>query len=216
MIRGVVFDLDGMLMESEEYWERSRAGFVAAYGGKWGEDDQRAVMGANTRQWSRYIRERFAPRLSDEAIAAAVIAKMMAFYREHLPLLPGAIRAVEGLAELYPLAIASSSPPALIRLAVEEMGLADRFRAIVSSDEVERGKPMPDVYLLACARLGVPTGEACAFEDSAAGITAAHTAGLRVVAVANRAYPPDPAVLADADLVLPSLESFRPEMLRGL
>jgi len=212
-VRGVVFDLDGLLVESEEYWEQARREFVSRYGGTWGDDAQQAVMGANTRQWSRYIREAFDIPLTEEEIAAAVIARMQELYHDHLPLLPGAIPAVRALADRYPLAVASSSPPVLIQFVLAEMGVAECFQSITSSDEVAHGKPAPDVYLLACERLGVAPEQAVAFEDSTAGIAAALAAGLRVIAVPNRSYPPDPDVLRRADLTLPSLEGFDPAVL---
>lgn len=213
MIRGVIFDLDGMLLETEEYWDRARGAFVEAHGGHWTEVDQRAVMGHNTRQWARYLRERFDLPLSDEQIAEDVIGRMMTLYQDHLPLLPGAVQAVRSLVGTYRLGVASSSPLRLIRFAVAEMGLADAFQVLTSSDEVERGKPAPDVYLLACRRLIVGPPDAVAFEDSTAGIASAKAAGLRVIAVPNRSHPPDPATLAQADRVLRSLEEFTPELL---
>lgn len=212
-VRGVVFDLDGLLVESEEYWEQARREFVSRYGRSWGDDAQQAVMGANTRQWSRYIREAFDIPLTEEEIAAAVIARMQELYHDHLPLLPGAIPAVRALADRYPLAVASSSPPVLIRFVLAEMGVAECFQSVTSSDEVAHGKPAPDVYHLACERLGVAPEQAVAFEDSTAGIAAALAAGLRVIAVPNRSYPPDPDVLRRADLTLPSLEEFDPAVL---
>jgi HAD superfamily hydrolase (TIGR01509 family) len=213
MISAVVFDLDGLLVESEEDWERARRDFVTRYGAQWTAEDQRAILGANMRQCCQYIRERFSPPLSDEAVAGALITRRMELYHERLVVLPGAIEAVRSLALQYPLAIASSSPPPVIQFVVAEMGLSDCFRTMASSDEVEHGKPAPDVYLLACERLRVTGTEAIAFEDSDPGIRAAKAAGLRVIAVPNPAYPPDLATLRIADLVLPSLETFRPEAL---
>jgi HAD superfamily hydrolase (TIGR01509 family) len=213
MISAVVFDLDGLLVESEEDWERARRDFVARYAGEWTVEDQHAILGANMRQCCRYIRERFRPPISDEAVAEALITRRMGLYRERLVVLPGAIEAVRSLAQLYPLAIASSSPPQVIRFVVAELGLGACFHTLASSDEVEHGKPAPDVYLLACARLEVAGLEAVAFEDSGPGIQAAKAAGLRVIAVPNAAYPPDPATLRIADLVLPSLEAFQPEAI---
>ena len=213
MIGAVIFDLDGLLVESEEDWERARRDFVARYAGEWTAEDQRAVLGANMRQCCRYISERFGPPLSDAGVAEALITRRMQLYRERLVVLPGAIEAVRSLAPHYPLAIASSSPPQVIRFVVAELGLGDCFRTLASSDEVEHGKPAPDVYLLACARLGVAGTEAVAFEDSDPGIRSAKAAGLRVIAVPNPAYPPDPATLEIADLVLPSLEAFQPEAI---
>ena len=213
MIRAAVFDLDGLLVESEEDWERARRDVVAGFGAAWTVDDQRAVLGTNMRQCCRYINERYRSPHRDERLGELLVARRMEIYGERLVVLPGAVEAVNALAETYPLAIASSSPPAVIRFVVGQLGLADRFRAVASSDEVERGKPAPDVYLLACERLGLAGAEAVAFEDSEPGIRAAAAAGVRVVAVPNPAYPPSIAALALADLVLPSFAAFRPEAL---
>ncbi len=215
MIRAAVFDLDGLLVESEEDWERARREFVAGCGGTWTADDQRAILGGNMRQCCRYIAERFGPQLADDQIAEALVARRMDLYRERLVPLPGAVDAVRSLADGYPLAIASSSPPQVIRFVVDAMGLRDHFLVVASSDEVEHGKPAPDVYRLACDLLGVAGPEAVAFEDSDPGIRAAKAAGLRVIAVPNPGYLPAPDTLPLADLVLPSLEAFQPEVLHS-
>lgn len=214
MILAVVFDLDGILVETEEYWDRARREFVAAYGETWTDQDQLAVMGHNSRQWAQHIKERFSVRLSIKEIESGVIDRMLSLYREWMPVLPGAISTVRDLAPLALLGVASSSPLRLIHFVLDELGIRDYFKATVSSDEVEAGKPEPDVYLLACARLDVSPDQALAFEDSSNGILSAHAAGLGVIAIPNRNYPPSPDSLQVADLVLPSLEAFRPEMLR--
>ncbi len=214
MILAVVFDLDGILVETEEYWDRARREFVAAYGETWTDQDQLAVMGHNSRQWAQHIKERFSVRLSIKEIESGVIDRMLSLYRERMPVLPGAISTVRELAPLALLGVASSSPLRLIHFVLDELGIRDYFKATVSSDEVEAGKPEPDVYLLACERLDVSPDQALAFEDSSNGIFSAHAAGLGVIAIPNRNYPPSPDSLQVADLVLPSLEAFRPEMLR--
>lgn len=214
MILAVVFDLDGILVETEEYWDRARREFVAAHGGTWTEDDQRAVMGHNSRQWAEYIKDRFSVPLSGEEIQSGVIDRMLVLYRERMPVLPGAISTVQDLEPLARLGVASSSPLRLIHFVLDGLGVRGCFQVTVSSDEVEAGKPAPDVYLLACARLDVPPERAVAFEDSTNGILSAHSAGMGVIAIPNRSYPPSPESLQVADIVLPSLEAFRPDMLR--
>ncbi len=188
---GLVFDMDGVILDSEGTWHEVRRDFVAGYGGRWVEEDQRAVMGANSRQWAEHIRGRFDVPLSNEQVIDGVVRMLQERYRQKLPLLPGAAAAVRELSELYPLAVASSSPKSVIQAALEAAGLADRFTVYVSSDEVEQGKPSPDVYLLACERLGVSPAASAAIEDSANGIRAAVGAGLIVVAVPNPHFPPD-------------------------
>lgn len=213
MVQGIVFDMDGLLVESEQDWDLVRRQFIAEHGGTLTEAHARAMLGMNTAQWSAYLREQFTLPLTDAEIGATVIERRMARYREHLVVMPGAIETVRRLAPHYPLAIASSSPPVLIGFVIAQLGLERFFQATASSDEVAHGKPAPDVYVRACQQLGVSPAEATAFEDSGNGILAAKNAGLRVIAVPNEAYPPAAESLARADLVLHSLTEFSPEMV---
>lgn len=216
MIGAVVFDMDGVLIDSEEVWSEVRAAAVARHGGHWTEQDQRNVMGDNSRQWSAYITRTWQLQVSADAIFREVLEMMFARYRRGIHVLPGAARAVAELGNAYPLAVASSSPRELIPVALQLAGFGDAFRAIVSSDEVERGKPSPDVYLLAAERLGVDPRACLAIEDSSNGIRAAVAAGMATIAVPTQAYPPSREVLALARLVLPSLEELTLEAIAGL
>ncbi|HSL96074.1 MAG TPA: HAD family phosphatase [Thermoleophilia bacterium] len=216
-VAGVVFDMDGVLLDSEPLWHEVRRGFVAEHGGAWGEDDQRAVMGDNSRQWAEYIRRRFAVPLGEEAIIAEVARRLRALYSAgDPPVLPGAPEAVAALAERWPLAVASSSPPEVIIAALGAAGLDAHFGVRVSSDDVAVGKPAPDVYLEACRRLGVTPAAAVAIEDSANGLRAAAAAGLVVVAVPSPAFAPGAEALAGADVVLESLDELTPDLVEGL
>ena len=156
-----MFDMDGVLIDSEPVWERVRRNFVATRGGQWRADAQDRLMGMSTAEWSAYLSEDFGLRLSAPQVAELVIAAMAAEYRAHLPLLPGAVGAVRDLSARWPLAVASSAPRSLIDAVLDASGLRPAFAAAVSSEEVPRGKPAPDVYLEAAARLGVPPA-ACA------------------------------------------------------
>jgi HAD superfamily hydrolase (TIGR01509 family) len=197
----VIFDLDGVLVESEQYWDEARRAFVADHGGVWTSQDQVNVMGHNSAQWAAYIRERFGVTLDDKAIVADVVERMKALYRQRVPLLPGAVEAVRRLGGRYPLGLASSSPPGLIEFVLAVTGLRDQFQAVVSADEVPRGKPDPAVYLKAAARLGVPPPACVAIEDSPNGVRSAHAAGMRVIAIPNPAYTPeDPAFALAAEV----------------
>ena len=216
MIAAVVFDLDGVLIDSEETWSRVRGEVVARHGGQWTEADQRNVMGDNSRQWSAYIKRTWNVPLSEEEIFREVLAAMIAAYERELTVLPGAREAVAELGTHYPLAVASSSPRELIGVALRVAGFEGAFRATVSSDEVAHGKPAPDVYLLAAQRLGVPARECAAIEDSANGIRAAVAAGMATIAIPNRAFPPPDDVLAQAHVVLPSLRELTPELVESL
>jgi HAD superfamily hydrolase (TIGR01509 family) len=216
VIAAVVFDLDGVLIDSEETWSRVRGEVVARHGGQWTEADQRNVMGDNSRQWSAYIKRTWNVPLSEEEIFREVLATMIAAYERELPVLPGAREAVAELGAHYPLAVASSSPRELIGVALRVAGFDSAFRATVSSDQVSHGKPAPDVYLLAAQRLGTPARECAAIEDSANGIRAAVAAGMATIAIPNRAFPPPDDVLAQAHVVLPSLRELTPELVESL
>ncbi|HKC72904.1 MAG TPA: HAD family phosphatase [Chloroflexota bacterium] len=216
MIAAVVFDLDGVLIDSEETWSRVRGAVVARHGGQWTEADQRNVMGDNSRQWSAYIKRTWNVALSEKEIFREVLATMIVAYERELTVLPGAREAVAALGAHYPLAVASSSPRELIGVALRKAGFDSAFRATVSSDEVSHGKPDPDVYLLAAQRLGAPARECAAIEDSTNGIRAAVAAGMATMAIPNRAFPPPDDVLAQAHVVLSSLHELTPQLVKSL
>ena len=216
MIQAVVFDMDGVLIDSEPVWERVRRRFTADRGGHWPADAQDRMMGMSTAEWSAYISTDFGIGLSPEQVAEQVIAAMAAEYEKHLPLLPGAIEAVHTMSARWPLAVASSSPRSLIETVLDTAGLASAFAAVVSSEEVPRGKPAPDVYLAAAGRLAVPPKSCAAIEDSSNGLRSAAAAGLTVIAIPRPEYPPAPDALAQARLVLTSLTDLTPHTLASL
>jgi HAD superfamily hydrolase (TIGR01509 family) len=204
----VVFDLDGLLLETEQIWDEVRETLARERGGRWSEQAQRDMMGMSSTEWSRYMHDVVGLRESPAEINEEVVRRMAARYRESLPLLPGAAEAVERLADRWPLGLASSSNRELIDLVLELSGLARHFRATVSSEEVGRGKPAPDVYLEVIRRLGARPEHTTAVEDSEAGIGSAKAAGMRVVAIPNRTFPPGGETLAAADVVLDSLDEL--------
>jgi HAD superfamily hydrolase (TIGR01509 family) len=211
MIEAVVFDLDGVLIQTEELWDDVREGIARAGGGRYGDEEQRAMMGMSSPEWSRYMHEHVGLPESPEEIAAEVVRQMQQRYRQRLPLIDGAVEAVDRLAARWPLGVASSSNRVLIDLVLELSGLDRFFRATVSSEEVERGKPAPDVYLEACRRLGADASRSAAIEDSHAGIGSAKGAGMRVIAIPNPSFPPGDAALGEADVVLRSLSELTPK-----
>jgi HAD superfamily hydrolase (TIGR01509 family) len=213
VIDAVVFDLDGLLIETEEIWDEVRETLARERGGRWTDSAQRDMMGMSSTEWSRYMHDVVGLPDPPERINELVVERMAERYRSNLPLLPGAADAVERLASRWPLGVASSSNRALIELALELSGLARYFQAIVSSEEVARGKPAPDVYLEAARRLCVDPGRAAAVEDSHAGIRAAKAAGMRVIAIPNRSFPPGEEALEAADVVLASLNELTPEAI---
>jgi HAD superfamily hydrolase (TIGR01509 family) len=208
VIAAVVFDMDGVLIQSEEVWDKVREAYVRERGGRYDTEVQRAMMGMSSTEWSRYLHEAAAVPDEPDAINAEVVRRMLAAYREHLPLIDGAVDAVRRLAAHYPLGLASSSNRPLIETVLEIAGLAACFTATVSSEEVARGKPAPDVYLEAARRLGVEPGSCAAVEDSHGGIRSAKAAGMRVIAFPNSSYPPDADSLAQADVTIRSLDEL--------
>jgi HAD superfamily hydrolase (TIGR01509 family) len=205
VIEGVIFDLDGVIVQSEELWDEVRQALTLERGGAYGPGAGRAMMGMSAPEWSSYMHEELGVPEPPDEISAEVVRRMAERYRRSLPLIPGAVEAVNRLAALWPLAVASSANRELIELVLERSGLDRRFRAILSSEEVARGKPAPDVYLEAARRLGVEAGSSGAVEDSHNGIRSAHAAGLFVVAIPNPAFPPDHQTLEQADVVLDSI-----------
>jgi HAD superfamily hydrolase (TIGR01509 family) len=215
VIEAVVFDLDGVLLASERIWDEAREQLVRERGGRWLERAQRDMMGMSSNEWSAYMHDELGLREPAEEINAEVVRRLGDLYRKRLPLLPGARAAVERLAERWPLGLASSSNRQIIDLVLQLGGLGPCFRATVSSEEVERGKPAPDVYLEAARRLGIAPGGCAAVEDSHAGIRSAKAAGMRVVAIPNASYPPDEEALDLADAVVRSLDELTVDVLRG-
>ena len=215
MIEAVVFDLDGVLLDSEQLWDEVREGLARERGGRWHDGAQADMMGMSSREWSVYMHERIGLPEPPQEISAEVVHRMLERYRHELPLIPGAVEAVERIAARWPLGLASSSNRELIDAALEAAGLARHFRVTVSSEEVERGKPAPDVYLEAARRLEVAPGRCAAIEDSQNGIRSGKAAKMRVIAIPNPRFPPPEDVLADADVVLDGIEELSLEVVAG-
>jgi HAD superfamily hydrolase (TIGR01509 family) len=215
MIEAVVFDLDGILIDSEHVWDEVRQQLAEERGGRWNDNASRDMMGMSSIEWSRYMRDVVGLNEEPEAISAEVVRRLEDRYRRELPLIPGAEQAVERLAARWPLALASSSNRELIDLVLESSGLGRYFEASVSSEEVARGKPAPDVFLEAARRLGVGPTSCAAVEDSENGILAAKAADMRTIAIPNPHYPPHEDALAAADVVIASIEELTPAIVEG-
>jgi HAD superfamily hydrolase (TIGR01509 family) len=213
VIEAVVFDMDGVLVDSEQLWDEIREELARERGGRWSERAQADMMGMSSPEWSRYMHEVVGLAESPAEINAEVVRRLLARYDVELPLLPGAVEAVERIAARWPLGIASSSNREVIDAVLDRAGIAHLFRATVSSEEVARGKPAPDVYLEAAQRLGIDATSCAAIEDSRNGIRSAHHAGMRVVAIPNPQYPPPPDVLELAAVVLDSLDALTPAVV---
>jgi HAD superfamily hydrolase (TIGR01509 family) len=209
----VVLDLDGVLVDSEERWDGARRELVADRGGTWKDGATHAMLGMSSKEWSAYVHDELGVDLTPAQINDAVVERLVAGYRRELPLLPGAVEAVEALGARWPLGLASSSNAPVIALVLERTGLDRVIRVWVSSEEVPRGKPAPDVYLEVARRLGADPERCVAVEDSTNGIRSAHAAGMAVVAVPMRAFPPAPEALALAERTVDGIAAVTPEVV---
>lgn len=214
-IDAVFFDQDGVLIDSEAAWDAARQAIVAENGGRWKPEATRAMMGMSAPEWSRYVRDELGVALGPEEISARVVERLLAGYERELPLLPGAVAAVKRIAARWPVALASSANREVIDAVLAGSGLAGTFGATVAGEEVPNGKPAPDIYLEAARRLGVDPEGSAAVEDSTNGLRAAAAAGMLVVALPNRDFPPEPGALGSAAIVLGSLDELSPELLEG-
>lgn len=215
-VRAVVFDLDGVLLDSEQLWDVVRRGLASEAGRPWPAEATRAMQGMSTAEWSGYLTDAVGIPGQPEEVAATVVDRMVGRYDAQLPLLPGAVEVVERLGRRWPLGLASSSPRRLIDTVLASAGLAQRFQVSVSTEEVGAGKPSPAVYQTVVQRLGVRPSQAIAIEDSSNGLRSAAAAGLGVLAIPHAAYPPSPDALALADLVVYSLDEITLELVASM
>ncbi|GIF03620.1 HAD family hydrolase [Actinoplanes siamensis] len=215
-IEAVVFDLDGVIIDSEEVWEEVRRGYVAEHGRAFLPDTQDRMMGMSTAEWSAHLADEVGVPLPAARVAADVLDRMARRYEQSLPLIPGAVETVRALGERYRLALASSSARVLIDKVLETAGLTAEFEVTLSTEEVPRGKPAPDVYLTAVRALGLTPEVCAAIEDSSNGLRSAGAAGLAVIAVPHGVYPPAEDALAQASLVVDSVTRVTPEAVAAL
>jgi HAD superfamily hydrolase (TIGR01509 family) len=216
VIRAVVFDLDGVIIDSEEVWEEVRRSYVAEFGKQFLPDTQERMMGMSTQEWSRHLAEEVGVPRTPSQVADDVLGQMAVRYRSDLPLIPGAVDAVRRLGERFTLALASSSARILIDQVLDTAGLTDGFAVTLSTEEVPRGKPAPDVYLAAASKLGVPPDECAAIEDSSNGLRSAGAAGMAVIAVPHGVYPPAADALALASLTVSSIDALTADEVAAL
>jgi HAD superfamily hydrolase (TIGR01509 family) len=215
VIEAIVFDLDGLLIDSEQVWSDVRRELVIERGGEWHDGAQQEMMGMSSIEWSRFMSEELRVPMPPDQISEEVVRRLASRYRSRLPLLPGAREAVGRLAARWPLGLASSSNRQLIDLVLEVADLVSCFEVTLSSEEVARGKPAPDVYLEAARRLGIEPSHCAAIEDSHNGMLSASAAGMQVIAIPNRTFPPGEEALAAAARILHSLAELTPEVVEA-
>jgi HAD superfamily hydrolase (TIGR01509 family) len=216
MIAAVIFDMDGLLVDSEPVWDRARVSMAHKAGKTWTPDDHKATMGVSTAEWVAFMIRRLELTISPDVVEAEIIDQMVSLYKKRIPFLKGAIEAVHLVAKRYPLGLASGSPRRLINTVTSHPDLKNRFQVIISSDQVAQGKPAPDVYLAVAEALGAAHGRCVCLEDSGNGILAGKNAGMKVIAVPDARFPPADEVLGQADLVLDSLSQLRLELIESL
>ncbi|MFC6010675.1 HAD family hydrolase [Nocardia lasii] len=214
-IAAVVFDMDGVLIDSEPLWEKVRHDYVVLKDGRWQPDSQKKMMGMSTVEWSSYMADDLGVAEPAEQVASDIIDLMAEKYAQHVPLLPGAVEAVRRCSGSWTLGLASSSPATLIDLVLAKAGLIDSFSAVLSTEEVGRGKPAPDVYLTVAQRLSVDPKDCTAVEDSTNGLLSAHAAGMRLIAAPRPEFPPVPDALALADAVIDNLDQLTTQVVTG-
>ncbi len=216
MIDAIIFDLDGLLVDSEPCWDEARRLMAAEAGKTWTAADHQACMGVNTLTWAKYMIGRLDLSLSAEQVIDVIVGKMLAIYARGIPYMPGAVDAVALAAQHYPVGLASGSHRSLIDTVTADAALAGKLRAVVCADEVPAGKPAPDVYLSAARQLGVPPARCICVEDSGSGILSGRAAGMTVVAVPDARFAPPASILDQAGVVLPSLLAFDLALLQRL
>jgi beta-phosphoglucomutase-like phosphatase (HAD superfamily) len=216
MIEAIVFDCDGVLIDSEPVWEEVRRGVVAEFGGHWKPDTQDRLMGMSTGEWSRYLSSELGVNLTSAQVASVVVDRMAARYRQHMPWMPGATDAVRRMADHWPLGLASSAPLSLIETVLDAGRLRPFFRAAMSTEQVAHGKPAPDIYLAVTEAMGIAATVTAAVEDSSNGLRSAAAAGCAVIAVPQPDYPPAPDALAQSSRVLTTLTDLTPNVIEAL
>lgn len=215
-LRAIVFDLDGVLVETEVWWDEVRAEFAAGLGKPWTEADREMIMGTNTAEWRAIMRRILGLDMPEAEIERLVVGGMLERYEKRgAPEIDGAVDVVRGLAGRYSLAVASSAPPVLIEAALADLGIRALISTVASSDEVPAGKPAPDVFLLAARRLGVDPAECLVVEDSKNGVLAARAAGMRVALVPNAGIPPAAGAREAATYVVPTLRDLATGTIGG-
>lgn len=216
-VRAIVFDMDGVLIDSEVIWQQVRADYAVSLGHVWTHDDQMAMLGCSTPVWSEAMRQRLGLlHLSAREVADHIKQRVQAAFEHSLPTRPGAAEALQALSHRYPLALASGSPRNLVECAMRLTGFGHYFQSIWTGDDVQHGKPHPEIYLRAVSALGIAPGEALGIEDAPNGLRALRAAGMRAVAAPCPEFPLDTATLALADRVVASLHALTPELVQTL
>ncbi len=215
-IEAIVFDMDGVLVDSEVYWDKSRVDFARDRGKVWTDEFQRLAMGRSTVGWARVMQEKLALDDTIDEIIAEMKARVIAHYEERMPTRPGALESVSHMQQHFRVGLASGSPTEIIKAVLSITGLDQIFEVMIYGDEVPRGKPAPDIYLEALEQLGVAPAVSLGIEDSANGLRSLKAAGMLAVAAPSPDYPLPDDILALADAHITTLEDFTVDLVRGI
>jgi beta-phosphoglucomutase-like phosphatase (HAD superfamily) len=217
MMEAIIFDMDGLMVDSEPVWDQARKSMAAEVGKIWDKNDHKAIMGVSTQEWVDYMIRRLELTIPPQEVQDRIIERMVVLYQERIPFLPGALDAINLAVEHYPVALASGSPPNLVDTVMNHPDLKGKFQVILSADNIDGpGKPSPDVYLETARRMGTEPSNCLCLEDSTNGILAGKNAGMTVIAVPDERFPPKPDILAQADYVFSSLHEFNADFLSNL
>ncbi len=215
-IEAIIFDMDGVLVDSEVYWDKSRVDFARDRGKTWTDEFQRLAMGRSTVGWAGVMQEKLALDETIAEIIAEMKARVIAHYEERMPTRPGALESVSHMQQHFRVGLASGSPTEIIKAVLSITGLDQIFEVMIYGDEVERGKPAPDIYLEALKALGVPPAASLGIEDSANGLRSLKAAGMFAVAAPSPGFPLPDDVLALADAHITTLEDFTIDLVRDI
>ncbi len=214
MIKAIVWDMDGLLIDSEPVWDLARKRMAAAHGvHDWNQQDHFNVMGVGTAEWVEYMIERIGLTMPPAEVEAAIVDHMAAIYLEEIPFRPNAVEKIQWAASLYPSCIASGSPRKLIDIVSADPRVAPHMQFTLAADEVGLGKPDPAVYIEAAKRLGIAAESCLCLEDSPNGVLAGHRAGMKVINIPDPEMPLTAEQAEYAHVVLESLAEFSAETI---
>ena len=215
-IEAVIFDMDGVLVDSEVYWDKSRVEFARDRGKTWTDDYQRLAMGRSTVGWATVMREKLQLDESIDDIIAEMKGRVIARYERRMPTRPDAIESVHRMKQHFRVGLASGSPTEIIKSVLRITGLDQVFEVMIYGDDIPRGKPAPDIYLEAMAQLGVLPHVTVGIEDSANGLRSLKAAGMAAVAAPSPDFPLPPEILELADARIDTLEAFDLSLIRRI
>lgn len=213
-VQAVVFDMDGVVIDSEVVWQRVRTAYAQEFGRQWTQEDQVAMLGRSTPDWSAQMRARLGlQHLSDKDVAQAIIGRMLKAFAHEVPFRPGALEALQAIAGKYRVGLASGSPRVLVDCVLQHGNIAHCFQSVLSGDDVQHGKPHPEIYLRSLEKLGCAPVAAVGIEDAPNGLRALRNAGMWAIAAPCPEFPLDAESLSLAHRHISSMTELTPELV---